>query len=260
MPFPASPRQIYEENTLVAVICQLRFPPILEIAAELPTEFQNTIRDEYPLYQRRDPLAQIPNDLAAVISQLPLPRPLQGAEHVFQTADEGRSITLTSEFLAVTDRAYRRWEDFRAEIHRAEDALQAIYRPAFYVRAGLRYQDVVRKAELGLADVSWHELLNPAFTGLLAAEPVRQDVEASRTDSLIHVFPGTAARLKLSHGLVEASDGQTYGFDMDFFSEERSDVASVRDLLDAFHEQAGYLFRWAILPQVRDALRPSPVD
>lgn len=260
MPFPESERQIYDENTLVEVICQLRYPPILEIASEVPAEFQNRIRETYPLYRRDDPLAQLPPNFASVIAQLPIPQPAQGVTHVFQTADEQRSISLTPEFIAVTDNAYHRWEEFRLEIYRAEEALQEIYRPAFFTRVGLRYQDVVRKAELGLADASWHELLNPAFTGLLGAEPIRADVAAVRTDSLVDVFPGTNAKLKLSHGLVDDSDGQTYGFDMDFYLEERSDPASVRDLLGAFHEQAGYLFRWAILPAVRDALRPRALD
>ena len=52
MPFPESERVVFRRNTLAEVICQLRFPPILEIAAKDPAAFQEQIRAEYPLYQR----------------------------------------------------------------------------------------------------------------------------------------------------------------------------------------------------------------
>ena len=52
------PRCIYENNQLADVICQLRFPQILAIQANLPVQFQEAIRDEFPsmLPARKCPL------------------------------------------------------------------------------------------------------------------------------------------------------------------------------------------------------------
>ena len=49
-PFPDAPRVMYERNPLVEVICQVRFPPVLRIEAQLPDAFQDRIRDVFPIY------------------------------------------------------------------------------------------------------------------------------------------------------------------------------------------------------------------
>src|SRR2546430_17531048 len=54
MLFPESERVVYDKNPLASVICQLRFPPILKIDAELPSTFQDRIRAEYPLLKQRE--------------------------------------------------------------------------------------------------------------------------------------------------------------------------------------------------------------
>lgn len=51
--FSSENRCIYRSNQLGEVICQLRFPEILTISANLPVQFQEAIRDEFPQYLRR---------------------------------------------------------------------------------------------------------------------------------------------------------------------------------------------------------------
>ena len=48
MPFPEVERVIYARNPLDQVVCQLRFPPILKIDAEIPAGFQDRVREDYP--------------------------------------------------------------------------------------------------------------------------------------------------------------------------------------------------------------------
>ena len=45
--FSHESRCIYENNQLGEVICQLRFPEILAIGANLPVDFQEAIREEF---------------------------------------------------------------------------------------------------------------------------------------------------------------------------------------------------------------------
>ncbi len=259
MPFPESERIVFEENTLDEVICQLRFPPILEIASELPAGFQNLIRAEYPLYRSEDPFAGVPAQLSQVIAELPIPRPQQAITHHFDTADEARTVSLAPEFVALTQRDYTEWAVFVGELERAESALAETYQPAFYSRIGLRYRDVVKKVNLGLEDTPWRELLNPAFTGLLAAEPIHDELQFIRGECIVACTPGPESYVKINHGFIGPEDDQTYVIDMDFFTTERSESDRVRDILNDFNRQAGNLFRWAILPPLRDALRPRPL-
>ena len=46
--FSHESRCIYENNQLGEVICQLRFPEILAIGANLPVDFQEAIRGVFP--------------------------------------------------------------------------------------------------------------------------------------------------------------------------------------------------------------------
>ena len=48
--FPSIERVIYQNNTLGEVVCQLRFPTILRIEASSPADFQDAIREAYPLF------------------------------------------------------------------------------------------------------------------------------------------------------------------------------------------------------------------
>lgn len=56
MLFPESERVIYDQNPLEEVICELRFPQILRIESEAPAAFQDRVRGEYPLVNKRTPL------------------------------------------------------------------------------------------------------------------------------------------------------------------------------------------------------------
>ena len=49
MPFPDAKRIIFRKNPLTEVVCQLRFPPILKIDAEVPANFQEAIRTEFEI-------------------------------------------------------------------------------------------------------------------------------------------------------------------------------------------------------------------
>ena len=120
MPFPESERVVYQHNPLVEVICQLRFPTILEIGATAPAAFQKKIRSIYPLYQRDDPSTVFPKERARFLEGFSFPRTAELLTHKFLTEDGQRFISLTQEFVAVTEKQYRRWEDFRQQVYVAK--------------------------------------------------------------------------------------------------------------------------------------------
>ena len=53
--FSTETRCIYRKNQLAEVICQLRFPEILTIETNIPAQFQEAIRGDFPgtLSERR---------------------------------------------------------------------------------------------------------------------------------------------------------------------------------------------------------------
>jgi uncharacterized protein (TIGR04255 family) len=259
MTFPESGRVVFRNNPLVEVICQLRFPTILKIASEAPAEYQEKIRPGYPLYEKGGAPGQLPPEVSDLLARVPIPMPPQSTIHKFLTGDSKRFIALADDFVAISERGYQRWEQFRDEIRRAQAALEEVYGPAFYSRIGLRYQDVIDKDKLGLGDEPWDSLINRSLIGVLGDRDVRDSVRGTRSDARLQVDEVPGGFLTLRHGLVEQPAGANlvYHIDVDLFTEERSDPKDVSGTLDRFNEIAGNLFRWAITPRLKDALGPG---
>ena len=264
MTFPESTRVTYGKNPLIEVICQLRFPTILRIGVEQPADFQGRIRQEYPLYTLQEPsieFPQLPKELSAVIEQLNLPRPPGSATHRFSTADSKRLISLSQNFMALTESVYETWESFRGEMEKAERALREIYSPAFYSRIGLRYKNMIRRSNLGLTEAKWKDLLQPHIIGELGAAEVSDTIVATETRSVIRTPEVAGGQVKLDHRLVKLSETgeECYIIDADFWIERKEDLGGTFEVLDEFNKLTGRLFRWAITDTLHNAMEPTRI-
>ncbi len=266
MPFPASRRVVFRKNPLDQVICQLRFPTILEIGSQQPAAFQKRIRHEYPFYEKdeSDNVIQqvLPKEMADLISKLPLSLGQQSghAAHKFKTAEDTRLITLTTDSIAVSEKKYTRWEQFHPEVLRAQEALEEEYHPAFYTRVGLRYQDVIDQSSLGVQE-PWNRLINPVMIGILGSEELQGELTEIRTAALIRVDGVRGGNVRLVHGLAKqrSSGLVVYVIDADFYTETRCGRDDIVGILDTFRTAAGNLFRWAATDRLREILEPVPI-
>lgn len=264
MPVPASQRVVYHKNPLVEVICQVRYPAFFRIEREHPVEFQNRLAPDFPVAQEKQVVTQIPPEMLPVLPE-PVQRSLPLARaYDFISRDGVWIVSLTRDFLSLTTKSYRRWEDFRLLLTKCMDALQSVYNPPFYLRVGLRYQDVISRATLGLENVSWADLLNPAVAGELNDTHLAEDVVERFTVTLLRL-PEHHAFARLQHGLVgyqrEANTPREtcYLIDCDLFTERQTEVQDVYDVLDYLNRQAGNIFRWSISEKLHHALQPEPV-
>lgn len=101
---------IYQRNPIREVICQLRFPAILEIGTQEPAAFQKRVKASYPLYKKEDPGRQLPPELLSLLGQLPgtpLPSPGERITYKFLTEDTSRFISLAQQFVAVSETRYQ---------------------------------------------------------------------------------------------------------------------------------------------------------
>ncbi len=260
MIFSDSPRETYRHNPLKEVICQLRFPPILKITASAPAEFQEKIRSTFPLYSAESPTESLPKEINELLGAINLPG-IMGQSVVHKFEDEGkiRSISLNQDFLALSEKKYTRWSDFRGDLEQAEGAFRGEYSPAFYTRIGLRYVDVIDKEALGLGSSQWTDLFNNTFLGLLAADEAK--MVAASTQILVELPADVKGFMKVRHGFASTTDKKrVYMIDSDFFTQERSEPNNAFTTLDQFNRLASKFFRWAISPRLRDAMGPMPID
>ena len=249
MTFPDSPRVIYKQNPLVEVICQLKFPPILKIDTEAPAPFQERIRKDYPLLQESTAEQQpLPPAIARLIGQA-VPGFFQGQAYTFLTEDQTSKVVLTREFLAVSTGRYTRWEEFRAKLQTAVEALTLSYQPSFFVRIGLRYRDIIRKSMRGLEHLEWSKLLRPHILGELGYPGLSNAIRHAARDVLISL-DDSKGQVRVLHGLIkeEKEKSFSYSIDSDFSYEGRTELKDAFDRLDSFNREAGRLFRWCITP------------
>lgn len=262
--FPPAPRVIYGKAPLLQVICQLRFPQILRIESEAPAEFQERIRGAFPLLEKVNP---IPLPLPPMVAQA-LSAPGITTSYQFHTEDRGATVELTSQSVTLSTRSYERWEKFRDDLKTPLSAIMDVYRPAFFQRAGLRYQDLILRSKIGLANVPWSRLLGAQLLGELAYEPFEQNLQDARRLIRVKVPPGDGFIL-LQHGLgIAAAPGATppsdsevgYMIDFDFSAEQKIEVSNAYAILDNLHQGVGRAFRWCITDELHEALQPTPID
>jgi len=264
LPVPDPPRVIYDNNPLIEVTCQMRFPPILRIVAEPPADFQESIRQEYPLFREKSPTLELPPDIGAGIAEVlrsAIPKQQKEVTYEFASEDNKWTVGLTKDFLAVSTKDYPNWQEFWSRTERPLNALLSVYQPAFFSRIGLRYQNLIRRKLLGLEKYHWSQLLKPHIAGMFDEPSVSNMVTGAYSQILIR-FPGDSGQVRICHGLVEAADTQEecYLIDNDFFVDKKRETDNAFQILSYFNHQSGRLFRWCIEEKLHDAMGPQGTD
>lgn len=262
MPFPDAPRISYHRNPLDRVVCQLRFPPILRIDAEIPASFQEMVRAEFPNFgEKSEWKFELPVGLQAQVPTEILRQVVQTSgnkNYEFTSEDKVWTINLTRTFVALSTGIYTRWEDFKQKLTIPFGALLEVYSPQYFSRIGLRYVDVIRRSKLGLEDVGWNELLQPYISGLLAADRVRHFVRNFENRYEIQLEDQKSV-VRILTKFVEAKDeGQlSYMIDSDFFRTGRMEVDNALSTLDYFNVRASRLIQWCITDTLHQAMQPE---
>ncbi len=268
MPIPemVSGRVIYANNPLTSVICQLRFPPILLIDTELPAQFQEQLRRDYPELEEVNESTRLslPDSIAQVVpKELRESLTSRGSRRFeFKSVDNNWSVSLAKDFVALEVKRYKRWEEFRERLLLAVNAFVDVYEPAYFSRIGLRYQNVIDRDNLGLSGTSWKDLLSGFILGALASDSMMLSViENHGAFSLRLNDFGDFVRVQ--HGLGSDSEDKTlqekYLLDNDFYTNERmiAEVQNVASKADEFNALNGRLFRWCIRERLHEAMGPQ---
>ena len=263
MNLPEFERVIYKRNPLIEVVCQLRFPPILKISHQEPVEFQDEIRFRYPLFETTK--AQVPSDILKIVQQFGLPLPLQtDTAYSFKSEDQRWSLSITKDFIALNTSSYERYEQFKQRFEEALEIFERIYKPSFYTRVGLRYQDLIIRSKLGIEDKNWSELIAKHIASELHDPELSSSIRTIMKNLVLKTENG---QINLNHGLVtvkeaqENSDEIAYLFDADFYIEQKIEGnGDVWNALNQFNQSAGRLFRWSITDVLHNAMQPQSAD
>ena len=252
----------YRNNQIAEVICQLRFPEILSIAASAPAAFQDAIRDEFPQFIRRQDLPA--PKITGLPGQLSLENQPTVINYQFSSADGLWRVNLTSKFISLTCNRYTGWEEFAKKLDKPLAAFIRIYKPAYFERIGLRYLNFFSRYELGLEGIPFSQLFSPCYLGPLMEDDV---LEANSTrcnvDAEMNIRGGCKLKVHAGPGLVK-KNGQSdqevkFIFDQDLFMHGNVPVNLSAGALQTLHAQAWSIFRGAITEQLHDAMEPIEI-
>ena len=258
--FSNESRCIYHRNQLGEVICQLRFPEILAIGANLPVDFQEIIRDEYPQYAARKE-APAPK-LTGMPGNLTLEKQEPTINYSFTSADGIWRVNLTGKFISLSCSRYTRWEEFAQKLDKPLAAFIKIYKPAYFERIGLRYLNFISRRDLGLEGTPFSELFSPSYLGILAEEDIAETTASrSSVDAEVSIRGGCRAKVHAGPGLVkkpgQADKEVKFIFDQDLFLPGKLPVNLSAGALQTLHAQADSIFRGAITPMLHRAMEPD---
>lgn len=251
-------RVIYQKNPLVEVILQIKFPTILSINAKDPVDFQDAIRQEYPIYQ-----LAIENEQEITLSasnDVMLPSVVQRKQqknHNFISEDGKYKINLTSSFISISTLAYTQWEDMLARFITPLNKFVEIYQPAFFERIGLRYIDAFSRHQLGVENKKWNELIQPTWLGAISA--VSEERVVGGSVDVEYILDNNISRLKVHAGLGNVNDDPEPVFivDSDFIHIQNVKISDFLRIVDYLHENSGKFIRSVITETLHMAMVPE---
>lgn len=255
--FSTENRCIYRRNPLTEVICQLRFPEILAIGANLPVAFQEAIRDEFPQYSARKE-APAPR-ISGVPGNLRLENAPEVINYQFVSADGVWRVNLTSKFISLACCRYSCWEDFAAKLDKPLAAFIQLYKPAYFERVGLRYVNAISRKQLDLEGTPFRELINSCYLGILSEEDFHEGaVSRCTVDAELSIRGGCKAKIHAGPGLLKrggkADPEVKFIFDQDLYMPGKVELNLSAGALQTLHSQAFSIFRGAITDTLHDTL------
>lgn len=260
--FSNESRCIYRNNQLAEVICQLRFPEILSIQANLPVDFQEAIRDEFPVYSSRkeNPMPRLTGTPGNISVQKQEP----SNNYQFASADGVWRVNLTSKFISLSCSRYTRWEDFAGKLDKPLVALIKTYKPAFFDRVGLRYMNFFSRKELELEGTPFRDMFSPCYLGPLNEEDVNEANSIRNSiDAELNIRGGCKVKLHAGPGLVRRGgkpDSEVkFVFDQDLYMPGKVPVNLSAGALQTLHAQADSIFRGAITDLTHEAMEPRTI-
>lgn len=228
---------------LSEVICQVKFSPILNIAKELPTDFQEAVRIRFPGFEvEQGVMFRIP---ASGAIEKPVvdttPRAYQ-----FNSADKSANLTLSTDFFAVSTKSYSHWQDFLSDFSLAEAPLFRIYHPAYATRIGLRFVNHFTRKNTGLK--STHEILDIFRNELTCVLHTDAWEEPKEMLSQMLLNDG-GANMAMRIGYGKNQNEPYFLLDFDYFEEGQLPFQGkgfLSEKLNYYHSRIYSAFRWCL--------------
>lgn len=254
-------RVIYKKNPIIEVIVQFKFPKILALNKNDPVDFQEAIKEEYPIYQLT---LENQQEISFSFGQdnVPVPSIIQRQpvrNHNFISQDGQYKINLTSSFISISTLGYTRWEDLQAHFDTPLRKFVEIYMPSFYERIGLRYIDAFSREKLNLEDKKWNELITQPWVGACSSTEESKIINSGL--DVEYLLDNDISRGKIHAGIgnVNNEPEKVFVIDSDFIHIHNTPIDNASEVLNYLHNNAKQFIRSAITDTLHFAMEPEKV-
>lgn len=217
----------YSHNFIKTVVCELRFPTLLDLEMTQPVKLQQTLRKEFPIYEKQKSVGLSAGNSVS-------------SENIysFRTVKDESTVALRSSTLSVETHAYTEFSDFYDRLERVLKAAEKLIDTDFFTRVGLRYINMVPVVMSDGLD----EWINPRLIGALS-DNVFGDIEQYGSELQGDTDSG---KYSLRQALKHRSEGKAeYVLDFDFFKENVKLVDTL-DLVREFNKTNFSLFHYCL--------------
>jgi uncharacterized protein (TIGR04255 family) len=261
-------REKYKNNTLIEVICQVRFPVLLSIFTNesLLAEFQSRIIRDYPIYEKSLSQEGMPLEMANMMASmgLQLPDSSDKFSHQFMTSDRIWLCKLgRSDFTLKNNGQYKDFEELKGRFETLFAVFNELYKPPFYTRKALRYRNIIAPKFLNKSSFNktseWQQYI-PASIAPELHDPVMQHnvrnfekrIFLGENDEKAHVVHSLAEIEGIFRG-QSFEPTMAYIVDIDCFAEgENYEYASIVPSIVQLNGNVKNIYQSSITPTVRE--------
>lgn len=241
--------QVFARNPLVLSILQLRYHPILRISDGEIAEFQNRVREIFPLYALVKP--QIVNIQPGQKDEVDV---REETHHHFIKEDHSAKLVLTNTFLNLENHNHTSYTDTISDLTNAIQALEELYSPIKTTRLGLRYINVINKRQISSdlgTQVELGDLINKEF---LSFPSNIADIDNTFYIDEIDAPCESSGRMSLRYGIVR-EDSDNFRLDIDRYCESKIEIKQIRELIEIFALDIYSIFCIAANTRLKDWMK-----
>lgn len=247
----------YKNNTIKQMILEIRFPVLLSINSEAPSELQERIREYFPIYNLKIDNSQDFNydkDSNSFVSNSDSIKRINNYE--FITNDGKTKIVLTYNSFSISTIKYENWNNIIRIFEMPLKEFLNIYNINKVDRVGLRYIDVFSKKELNITECMWKDLINNKWIGILA------NIEENRIKNNWQNYEyflnedDSIAKIGIGLGKLNNNDEIVFISDSDFICNINVEAERINDIANSLHINAKNFYDNLILDRLKKALIP----
>ena len=250
--FPAVEDIHLANAPLREVICQVRFPIILRIAHEEPTELQERIRARFPVLEVERGVV-IEMEGVKPGGRVGFPPPA----YRFHNQDRTRTVSLAPDFYALSTTAYRHWAEFADDLAYAADAVQEVYEIPYATRIGLRYINALDGTFTDSGEfIDVLDLLRDELTVMLKTDAILSpELAVQRIQTTAN-----EDRFTFRYGLIQEGTPPEPKFllDFDLYTEGNVNLDDLITRCHRYHQIIYSGFRWCLADGELTVFQPEP--